>query len=269
VADKPNYTLGHDHHLITAFGQRSSTREAQFFLPHLRRGMRLLDSGCGPGTITVGLAELVAPGNVIGIDIATEQFNVGRRLAADHDIDTVSFEQGDLTELRFDDNSFDAVFAHGVVYHLSNPHAALAEIKRVLRPGGLLGIRDTDEGGTLLAPRSPQLERAHMALIEALRYNGSDPYFGRRHQPLLRQTGFEPISASASYDNYSTPEQVRGFAKFAVKLLRQPNISTPLLESGWATTRELDAMCVTFADWAADSGAFVARARCETVAVRT
>jgi SAM-dependent methyltransferase len=99
-------------------------------------------------------------------------------LDCDCGIDTVSFEQGDLTDLCFDDGSFDAVFAHGVLYHLSNLQAALAEVSAYFRPGGILGIQDTDEGGTLLAPRSPQLERAYLALVEALRRNGSDPYLG-------------------------------------------------------------------------------------------
>jgi len=175
VAEKPNYTLGHGDRLVRAFGLRDSTREAQFFLPHLKPGMSLLDCGCGPGTITVGLAKVVAPGHVTGIDIASEQFELGRRLAAAHDLTNVSFEQGDLTELRFDDASFDAVFAHGVLYHLSDPHVALNELRRVLRPGGLLGIRDTDEGGTLFGPRTPLLQRAHAAAVEAWRRNGPTP----------------------------------------------------------------------------------------------
>jgi ubiquinone/menaquinone biosynthesis C-methylase UbiE len=268
VAEKPNYTLGHGDHLVRAFSRRDSTREAQFFLPHLKPGMSLLDCGCGPGTITVGLAKIVAPGHVTGIDICSEQFELGRRLAAEHSLANVSFEQGDVAELRFDDASFDAVFAHGVLYHLSDPHVALNEMRRVLRPGGLLGIRDTDEAGTLFGPRTPLLERAHAAAVEAWRRNGTNPFFGRLHCPLMREAGFDPISFSASYDNYVTSAETRGLAEFSVQLLRQPHMSAPLLESGWTTTEELDAMCAALEEWAFNGDAFFARARCETVAVR-
>jgi 2-polyprenyl-3-methyl-5-hydroxy-6-metoxy-1,4-benzoquinol methylase len=72
MPDQPNYTLGHGHRLVTAFGQRTSAREAQFILPYLESGMDLLDCGCGPGAITVGLAEHVAPGRVVGIDISSD-----------------------------------------------------------------------------------------------------------------------------------------------------------------------------------------------------
>jgi hypothetical protein len=51
---------------VRAFGLRDSTREAQSFLPHLTPGMSLLYGGCGPGTVTVGLAKIVAPGRVTG-----------------------------------------------------------------------------------------------------------------------------------------------------------------------------------------------------------
>src|SRR5260370_41703988 len=54
--------------LEAVLGSRTATRDAAFFLPFLRPGMRVMDVGCGPGTITVGLAEVVAPARVDGFD---------------------------------------------------------------------------------------------------------------------------------------------------------------------------------------------------------
>ncbi len=80
-ASEEHYVGGYSSLLIESLAKRTASLEAGFFLPHLRRGMRLLDCGCGPGTITVNLAEVVAPGEVVGIDIEDKQFEIGRAYA--------------------------------------------------------------------------------------------------------------------------------------------------------------------------------------------
>jgi ubiquinone/menaquinone biosynthesis C-methylase UbiE len=93
-------------------GQRTAAQNADFFLPHLRPGMRLLDAGCGQGSITIGLADAVAPGEVVGLDRDPEQVERARALAAERGVTNVRFEVGDAYALPFPDASFDAVFAH-------------------------------------------------------------------------------------------------------------------------------------------------------------
>ena len=139
---------------------RTASRDAGFFVPYLRPGMQLLDVGCGPGSITLGLAELVAPGQIVGIDIQSALIEQARVLAAARGVAaSVRFEVADLYELPFPDESFDAVFANGVLMHLRQPVRALAELRRVLRPGGIAGVRDPDFGASLYAPTTPLLER--------------------------------------------------------------------------------------------------------------
>ena len=104
-------------------------------MPHLRPGMRLLDCGCGPGSITVGLAEAVAPGEVIGLDLQPSQIERARLLAAERAISNVRFEVGDVSRLPFPDASFDAAFAHTLLLHLRDRVGALREIRRVLEAG--------------------------------------------------------------------------------------------------------------------------------------
>ena len=65
------------------FAARTASREAAFFLPYLRSGTQVLDVGCGPGSITLGLAEAVAPGSVVGIDFQPAQIKQARASAAE------------------------------------------------------------------------------------------------------------------------------------------------------------------------------------------
>src|SRR5687767_8833565 len=80
---------------------------AAFLAPHLRAGMRLLDCGCGPGSITVDLAHAVAPGEAIGIDLREDALAQGRALARERAITNVTFETASIYHLPYPDGSFD------------------------------------------------------------------------------------------------------------------------------------------------------------------
>ena len=81
------------------FARRTASREAAFFLPHLHPGMQILDVGCGPGSITLGLAEVVAPGKVVGIDLQPMQIEQARALAVERGVDSVRFEVAEAYRL--------------------------------------------------------------------------------------------------------------------------------------------------------------------------
>ena len=66
-----------------AHARRTAQVNAAFLLPHLKPGMRLLDCGCGPGSITVGLAQAVAPAETVGIDASPDAIEAARAHAAD------------------------------------------------------------------------------------------------------------------------------------------------------------------------------------------
>jgi ubiquinone/menaquinone biosynthesis C-methylase UbiE len=131
--------------------RRTASTSAAFFVQHLRAGMRVLDCGCGPGSITVGLAAAVAPSETIGLDLQPAQLERARLLAAEQSVSNVRFELGSVYELSFPDASFDAVFAHNLLVHLAEPLRALREVRRVLKPDGIVGIADDDMGTWLLA----------------------------------------------------------------------------------------------------------------------
>lgn len=145
----------------------------------------MLDAGCGPGTITVGLARRVAPGAVIGIDVEDSQI-VDAREQAEREGLNVEFRKATVYELPFEDGSFDAVFSHALLEHLTDPGAALGELRRVLKPRGLIGLRAGDMGGLLIDAASERPSQALAAYIESQKKAFKDPNAGRKLGRLLR-----------------------------------------------------------------------------------
>ena len=152
---RETYTVGYSDVAVRYMTRRHAARDAAFLLPHLKPGMNLLDCGCGPGTISVGLAEAVAPGQVIGVDMNAGQVEGARTVARDRGVTNLSFEAASVYQLPFPDHSFDAAFSHALFEHLGEPLAALQEIRRVLRPGGFVCLSSPDWSGN-------QIGRAHV-----------------------------------------------------------------------------------------------------------
>ena len=75
------YQHGHHISVVNSHAKRTAETDAAFFLPHLKPGMRLLDAGCGPGSITVGLALRVEPAHAVGIDASESVIETARSLA--------------------------------------------------------------------------------------------------------------------------------------------------------------------------------------------
>ncbi|MET0377691.1 MAG: methyltransferase domain-containing protein [Spongiibacteraceae bacterium] len=195
-----NYAPGHDQAAANFMQLRSADNSAGFMRDCLRPGARMLDCGCGPGTITVSLARLVAPGEVIGIDMAQAQLNFARAVAAQEGIQNVRFEIGDVCALPYADASFDAVTSHSLLEHLSDPSLALREMARVLRPGGYLAVRCVDFEHQITWPDLPAFRQAVELGPAVIRHNGGDPNIGRRLGELAHQAGFIDIRHTATID---------------------------------------------------------------------
>lgn len=193
------YTPGYSSPMVSFMAQRTADTHATFFLPHLKPGWRLLDAGCGPGTITLGLARKVAPGHVIGIDVEDSQFAASREEAQRQDLN-VEFRKAIVYELPFEDQSFDAVFSHALLEHLSDPAVAIAEFRRVLKPGGAIGLRSGDLGGLLIDADSDGPAQAFSAYMAKQREGSKDSNVGRKLGRLLRKSGFTVDQMTASYE---------------------------------------------------------------------
>lgn len=193
------YTPGYSAPILSFMEQRTADTHAGFFLPQLRTGWSVLDAGCGPGTITLGLARKVAPGVVTGIDVEDSQFAKANEEARSEGL-PVEFRRASVYDLPFRDHCFDAVFSHALLEHLADPNAALRELRRVLKDGGLVGIRAGDMGGILIDSESEgpaQRLATHLANREK---NSGDIQVGRKLGRLLRKAGFTVQRITASYE---------------------------------------------------------------------
>jgi ubiquinone/menaquinone biosynthesis C-methylase UbiE len=251
-----------------AMGARSAEKQAAFFLPYLQPGMQLLDCGCGPGSITIGLAARVAPAQAIGIDIEAAQVEGAIALAAKQGVTNVRFETGSVYELPFADASMDAVFSNALFEHLREPMIALQEMYRVLKPGGIVGIRAADADGNLIHPWGP-LFRKWREWTEQLKVEqGHNIRIGKQLRGLVRAAGFVRIEATASYDSVGTPEAIHKMANSFADTMLKSWYSEQVLARCWADRVDLEAMATEMRQLADNHDAFLAQTRCEAIGWR-
>jgi len=190
------YTHGQHESVLRAYRWRTAANSAGYLLSHLRAGDRLLDVGCGPGTITAGLADAVAPGPVTALDSSDEAIAQARlTLAARGDI---AYVVADAHRLDFPDATFDVVHAHQVLQHVADPVGALREMRRVCRPDGYVAVRDSDYAAFTWYPEIPELTD-WLGLYQRLaRANGGEPDAGRRLLSWARAAGYRDVTATSS-----------------------------------------------------------------------
>jgi SAM-dependent methyltransferase len=259
------YINGYDERVVAALARRGAGEALAFLRPHLRPGLRVLDGGCGPGSITADVAELVAPGEVVGVDREPGQVEAARRRAAERGLGNVRFEVGSLYALPFPDASFDVAYAHTVVQHVREPVRALRELRRVLKPGGVVGVRDEDWGTCLWEPSDPLLERARAVWLRAWQHDGGGPFYPRHQRRLLREAGFARTVGSATASCFGTPERTRWFAGVFALLLEQPAFVRTAAEQGWADAAALSAMRAAVRAWGEHPDAYCAVAFPEAI----
>ena len=250
LADVDTYTHGHAEPVLQSHRWRSAENSAAYLLPSLRPGLDLLDVGCGPGTITVDLAARVAPGRVMGLDVAPEPLAEARAAAERAGVD-VTFQGGDAYALDAPDDSFDVVHAHQLLQHLTDPVAALREMARVCRPGGLIAVRDVDYAATTWFPADPGLDRWLQLYHQVARGNGAEPDAGRRLLSWAHAAGLRNTVASASTYCYASAEERRWWGASWAGRATASSFAEQAVAYGLATTAELEDVAAAWLRWAA------------------
>ncbi|HZM94280.1 MAG TPA: methyltransferase domain-containing protein [Vicinamibacterales bacterium] len=257
------YTHGHHESVLRSHRWRTVENSAAYLLPHLRPGLRLLDVGCGPGTITADFATRLAPGTVLGIDASAEVIDAARR---DHP--DVTFSVADVYDLGLEDASWDVVHAHQVLQHLADPVAALREMRRVVRPGGIVAARDSDYASFTWHPADGRLERWLALYQEIARANSGEPDAGRRSLSWARQAGFTRVDASASAWCFATATERHWWGSLWAERMTTSAIAQQARREGRATADELTAMADAWLSWAAVEDGWFAVLHGEVICTR-
>ncbi|MSQ08862.1 MAG: methyltransferase domain-containing protein [Dehalococcoidia bacterium] len=250
------YTHGYHASVIAQHSARTASESAAFLLPRLKPGMRLLDMGCGPGSITIGLAETVAPGDVVGMDIGDTLIKQARESAMQRGFQNVQFEVGSVYEPPFPDNSFDAVYMHQVLQHISKPIDAVRQARRVLKPGGPFGVREVDWGSAVFWPRSPMLDKWKEVYYEIARRNGGDAEAGRHVRSWLHAAGFTDVVMSSSTWVFPGRETTAAYGESWAQRTLHSNIGVNALEYGIASKDELAGIAEAWMEWGRHPDAF-------------
>ena len=262
---REEYAHGYDSALtLKMHVSRTADKQAGWFLPYLQPGMTLLDCGCATGSITVGLAKVVEPGQVTGVDIAEVEIERARERAAKAEITNILFAVGNIYQLDFPDNNFDAIFSHNVLEHIGEPDRALQEMHRVLKPGGIIGIRDVDWGGCLQAPKDALIEQS-LAIIEADWEVNGHPRLGRYLGGKLNEVGFADVVTSASYETFSDLEGRRLFGQVIASRFTETDFVERITKRELANLDESEAIKEAWLNWQELPDAFHAHAHCEAV----
>jgi ubiquinone/menaquinone biosynthesis C-methylase UbiE len=243
---------------------RSATTYADFFLPHLSDQTDLVDVGCGDGELTLELSTAVR--SVVGIDADEEEVAAARDRAARDGVRNATFETGDVYGLGLADASADAVLGHSVLEALEHPLSALAELRRILRPNGVVGVASVEYGALILAGPHEDLVRRFYAIRQQLWIrDGADPYRGRHLRGLLAQSGFTDVVATTTSLSYGTPELVSTFGRGRAEDCADDWYVASATEAGLANEAELHAMRDAWLEWAESASAYASFTWCRAL----
>jgi len=252
------YLHGHHDSVLRSHRWRTAENSAGYLLAHLPPDAEILDVGCGPGTITAGLAERVPAGRIVGVDPAGDVLAEALQEAGRRGLANASYQVGDVYRLAFHDSSFDVVHAHQVLQHLSDPVAALIEMRRVCRGGGIVAARDSDYGGMIWFPGDAELAEWQDLYQRVARAIGGEPDAGRHLLSWARAAGFGQIEASASAWCYAGPRDRPWWGALWAERLTASSFAERAVEHGLATRQDLGRLADAWTRWAAnDDGWFL------------
>ncbi|KAL3448373.1 UbiE/COQ5 methyltransferase [Aspergillus insuetus] len=201
------YTTNHAPSVLATHGWRTAQNSAAYLLPHLTPTLKILDIGCGPGSITIDLATHVPEGHITGLEYSEGPLPSARALASARGVENVTFITGDVHALPFQDSTFDVVHVHQVLQHIADPIQGLREMRRVTKPGGIVAARESASFNWF--PENKGIETWLSLTSRVARAKGGNPHPGNRMHVWAREAGFgrDRVKRSAGAWCFTSPEE--------------------------------------------------------------
>jgi ubiquinone/menaquinone biosynthesis C-methylase UbiE len=162
----------------------------------LQADFHVLDAGCGSGSMTRLLAREVTSGRAVGVDVNPSYLEAARTFAEEEGLTNLSFEEGDIFNLPFADDSFDLVWSKYVLQWVNQPVDAVAEFKRVTKPGGVVVCCNFDGCGVTHYPEDSVWQADAEKIFNAT----VDPFVGRKMYQMFREVGLDNIVVDVEPD---------------------------------------------------------------------
>ncbi|KAK7950877.1 uncharacterized protein PG986_006605 [Apiospora aurea] len=250
--EQATYSHGHHQSVVSSHVRRTVHDSAAFLAPHIKPTARILDIGCGPGSITADFAALVPEGRVVGVDAVASVLDQARSLARDRGLTNIEFAAVDANALPYPDAAFDVVYCHQVLQHVQDPVGVLREMRRVAKPGcGFVAAREADYGGFAWHPASPGLARWGELYQSQALASGGEPNAGRVLPAWARRAGFAAADTQVTVTSWCyTGERARQWGDMWAERAVQSGFATMVKEKGLGTEEDLQAVSRAWTEWA-------------------
>ena len=247
------YIHGHAAEVLKAHARRTVQRDAAYLVPFLQPNFTILDVGCGPGTISADFAQLAPEGKVTCLEISDKALVAARQTFDDRRLKNADFVSGDVMgRLPFEDGTFDVVHAHQVLIHLPDPVAAVKEMRRVLKSGGVLASKDMIMSSLSWYPPDDRLKVWQVGITETIAATGADPQMGRRLKALAVEAGFkeEEINCTGSCWSFGSRDDVEFWGgSVASRLEEGKELRRKIVDGGYFTGKEVDEFVTAAREW--------------------
>ena len=258
--ESATYTHGHHESVLRSHTWRTAQNSCAYLLPHLKPHMKILDIGCGPGTITADLATFVPQGEVIGLEYAPEVLKQAQSCADERAVKNISFATGDVHDLPYEDGTFDVVHAHQVLQHVGDPVQALREMRRVTKPGGLVAARDSDYTAFTYFPELPGMAEWKETYLRVARANGGEPNAGRQLHSWARKAGYEKdkVASSSSVWCFRSDAEIQWWSGLWADRIVASSFAETATKGGQCTMRDLERVSLAWRAWGKEEDAWFA-----------
>ena len=257
----PLYATGFGKEVTQMLRRYNAEDNAAYLLPLLRPGLRLLDFGCGLDSASVGLAKAVEPGEMHGVDAAASQVEWVRSVAEARGQSNAVFHVADLAALPFD-----VVNCHNVLMYIPDTRAVLAEVNRVLKPGGVIGCREMILDSSFIYPDLGATEKLLEVLANLVALDNGHPQMGKDLKSHVLAAGFENVRAAASSNTYSAPADVAFIHSLITQWLLSPEIAEMGVDYGVPSPETWGRMRAAADEWKESPEAIAAFAYGEVIA---